>query len=132
VSGQDHKAGSPGGGWLAAKLCVAILALAATAATLLAIRQMQTQAAHEYATLRLRVMRVDEAATRLRADIARRISPEALRSQLAALPDADAANRPQPPAGEDRSQRPGAGGPTAPPASVRPRRLADASVPDAR
>lgn len=73
------------GGAMGWKLAFSIVALVGIAATLLTIRQMRTQAAHEFATLRLRVMRVDEASGRLRADIARHVGPEALRQSLAEL-----------------------------------------------
>jgi len=67
------------------KLAFSIIALAAIAASLLTIRQLRTQAAHEFASLRLRVMRVDEASGRLRADIARQVGPAELRERLAEL-----------------------------------------------
>lgn len=67
------------------KLAFCVVALAGIAAALLTIRQMRTQAAHEFATLRLRVMRVDEASARLRADIARHVGPARLRERLAEL-----------------------------------------------
>lgn len=73
------------GGAMGWKLAFCIVALAGVAAALLTIRQMRTQAAHEFAALRLRVMRVDEASGRLRADIARHVGPEALRKSLAQL-----------------------------------------------
>ncbi|GIW74831.1 MAG: hypothetical protein KatS3mg103_1353 [Phycisphaerales bacterium] len=74
------------GGWaMGCKVAFVIVSLAGIAATLLTIRQMRTQAAHEFATLRLRVMRVDEASARLRADIARHVAPETLRQRLEEL-----------------------------------------------
>ncbi|MCW5756441.1 MAG: hypothetical protein KIT54_04310 [Phycisphaeraceae bacterium] len=73
------------GGAMGWKLAFCIVALAGTSAALLTVRQMRTQAAHEFAALRLRVMRVDEASGRLRADIARHVGPEALRQRLAQL-----------------------------------------------
>lgn len=73
------------GGAFGCKLALSIVALAAIAASLLTIRQLRTQAAHEFASLRLRVMRVDEASGRLRADIARHIGPAELRERLAEL-----------------------------------------------
>jgi type II secretory pathway pseudopilin PulG len=58
------------------KLAVLIVAVAATAASLLAARQMRTQAAHELAQTRLRVMRLDQQRAKLRSEIASRITPE--------------------------------------------------------
>ena len=71
------------------KLAVCVVAMAAVAAALLTIRQLRTQAAHEFASLRLRVMRVDEASARLRADIARHIGPAELRERLQELEQAE-------------------------------------------
>jgi hypothetical protein len=73
------------GGAFGCKLAFSIVALAAIAASLLTIRQLRTQAAHEFASLRWRVMRVDEASGRLRADIARHVGPAELRERLAEL-----------------------------------------------
>lgn len=73
------------GGAFGCKLAFSVVALAAIAASLLTIRQLRTQAAHEFASLRLRVMRVDEASGRLRADIARHVGPAELRERLAEL-----------------------------------------------
>lgn len=73
------------GGALGCKLAFCVVALAAVAGALLTIRQLRTQAAHEFASLRLRVMRVDEASGRLRADIARHVGPSELRDRLAEL-----------------------------------------------
>ncbi|MEO1278394.1 MAG: hypothetical protein AAFV77_05515 [Planctomycetota bacterium] len=73
------------GSSLALKLACCVVVFAGIGATLLTIRQLRTQAAHEFASLRLRVMRVDEASARLRADIGRHIGPEELRERLAEL-----------------------------------------------
>lgn len=73
------------GGAFGCKLAFSVVALAGIAAALLTIRQLRTQAAHEFASLRLRVMRVDEASGRLRADIARHVGPAELRERLAEL-----------------------------------------------
>ena len=70
---------------LGCKLAFCVVALVAIAAALLTIRQLRTQAAYEFATLRLRVMRVDEASARLRADIGRHVGPDRLRERLAQL-----------------------------------------------
>ncbi|MFI4916114.1 MAG: hypothetical protein ACIAS6_06360, partial [Phycisphaerales bacterium JB060] len=67
------------------KLAFCVVVLVGIAAALLTIRQLRTQAAHEFASLRLRVMRVDEASGRLRADIARYVGPAKLRERLAEL-----------------------------------------------
>ena len=83
------------GASLGLKLACCVVALAGLAAALLTIRQMRTQAAHEFASLRLRVMRVDEASARLRADIARHVGPARLRDRLAEL-DAKAYGAEQP------------------------------------
>lgn len=58
------------------KLAVLIVALGLIAASLLAMRQMRTQAAHELAQARLRAFRVDQENARLRAMISSRIHPE--------------------------------------------------------
>ena len=79
------------GGALGCKLAFCVVALVGIAGALLTIRQMRTQAAHEFASLRLRVMRVDEASGRLRADIARHVGPNQLRERLAELDAADGA-----------------------------------------
>lgn len=83
------------GAALGCKLAFCVVAVAGIAAALLTIRQMRTQAAHEFATLRLRVMRVDEASARLRADISRYVGPEQLRRRLADL-DAKALEEDEP------------------------------------
>jgi len=70
---------------LGLKLACCVVVLAGLAAALLTIRQLRTQAAHEFASLRLRIMRVDEASARLRADIARHIGPAELRERVAEL-----------------------------------------------
>ncbi|MEO1007791.1 MAG: hypothetical protein AAFX79_04450 [Planctomycetota bacterium] len=72
----------PTGGALAWKLGCCAVAIACISVTLLVIRQARTQAAHEFATLRLRVLRSGEDSARLRADIARRIGPAQLRRML--------------------------------------------------
>ena len=100
------------GSSLALKLACCVVVLAGIGATLLTIRQMRTQAAHEFASLRLRVMRVDEASARLRADIGRHIGPAELRERLAELdaqalelesPDSALVGLDERPQGKDRS-----------------------------
>lgn len=58
------------------KLAVLIVALGLIAASLLAMRQMRTQAAHELAQARLRAVRVDQDTARLRAMISTHVNPE--------------------------------------------------------
>lgn len=58
------------------KLAVLIIGLGLIACSLLAIRQMRTQAAHELAQARLRAVRVDQDAARLRAAISTHVSPD--------------------------------------------------------
>jgi cell division protein FtsL len=59
-----------------AKLVVLIVALAACACGLLCLRQMRTQAAHELAEARLRVLQRDNEFWRLRSRIAAKVTPE--------------------------------------------------------
>jgi hypothetical protein len=59
-----------------AKLVVLILGVSVTACGLLAARQVRTQAAHELAQSRLRVMHLDNARSKLRAEIASLVTPE--------------------------------------------------------
>ena len=65
------------------KLAVLIVGVALTASCLLAARQMRTQAAHELAQARLRVMRLDNERWKLRAEIASRITPEHIQEMAA-------------------------------------------------
>jgi hypothetical protein len=58
------------------KIAVVIVGIALAASCLLAARQMRTQAAHELAQARLRVMKLDNERWKLRSDIASRITPE--------------------------------------------------------
>jgi hypothetical protein len=58
------------------KLAVLIVALGLIAASLLAMRQMRTQAAHELAQARLRAVRIDQETARLRAMISTHVNPE--------------------------------------------------------
>jgi hypothetical protein len=59
-----------------AKVAVLILCIGLGACALLAARQMRTQAAHELAEARLRLMQRDNELWRLRAAIAARVTPE--------------------------------------------------------
>ena len=59
-----------------AKLAVLILSLALCACALLALRQMRTQAAHELAEARLRLLQRDNEFWRLRNRIAAGVTPE--------------------------------------------------------
>jgi hypothetical protein len=68
-----------------AKLAVLIVGIALTASCLLAARQMRTQAAHELAQARLRVMKLDNERWKLRSDIASRITPEHVQEMASRL-----------------------------------------------
>jgi hypothetical protein len=59
-----------------AKLAVLTLCLGLGACALLSLRQMRTQAAHELAEARLRVLQRDNEFWRLRTRIAARVTPE--------------------------------------------------------
>ena len=67
------------------KLAVLIVGIALTASCLLAARQMRTQAAHELAQSRLRVMKLDNERWKLRSDIASRITPEHVQEMASRL-----------------------------------------------
>lgn len=68
-----------------AKLVVLIVSLAACACGLLCLRQMRTQAAHELAEARLRVLQRDNEFWRLRSRIAAKVTPEHVESLAAKL-----------------------------------------------
>jgi hypothetical protein len=71
-----------------AKIAVLIVGIGMAASCLLAARQVRTQAAHELAQTRLRVMKLDNERWKLRSDIASRITPEHVQemaSRLSAL-----------------------------------------------
>jgi hypothetical protein len=68
-----------------AKLVVLIIGIGLTASCLLAARQMRTQAAHELAQARLRVMKLDNERWKLRSDIAARITPEHVQEMASRL-----------------------------------------------
>ncbi|MEQ8317675.1 MAG: hypothetical protein RIE77_02715 [Phycisphaerales bacterium] len=87
------------------KLAFCVVALVAIAGSLLTIRQMRTQAAHEFASLRLRVMQVDEYSKRLRADISRHVGPDELHARLAELDAAESEGEAPGLAMEDRDGR---------------------------
>jgi hypothetical protein len=59
-----------------AKVAVLIVCIGLCACALLAARQMRTQAAHELAEARLRLMQRDNELWRLRARIASKVTPE--------------------------------------------------------
>lgn len=63
---------------LFAKMVVLVLCLGGSAVGMLALRQSRLQAAHEAAEARLRMRAHAERAMDLRAEIARRVTPEAL------------------------------------------------------
>ncbi len=58
------------------KIVVVILALGATGAGLLVARHQRTQAAHELAAARLRILEADKKLASLRATIASMVSPD--------------------------------------------------------
>lgn len=68
-----------------AKLVVLILSLALGACALLAARQMRTQAAHELATARLRILECDARLWLLRARIASMVTPDQVESLAARM-----------------------------------------------
>jgi hypothetical protein len=61
-----------------AKLVVLVLAVGGSAVGMLALRQSRLQAAHEAAEARLRMRAHAERLMDLRAEVARRVTPEAL------------------------------------------------------
>ena len=65
-----------------AKLVVLILVIGSCGGSLLAMRQSRLQAAHELAEARLRLRDHEERLQRLRAEIAVRATPEAVRDML--------------------------------------------------
>lgn len=69
-----------------AKLAVLIVAVGLSGGGLLAVRQSRLQAAHEYAASRLRARDHAEKLSRLRAQVAAKSTPEAIRSMIQALP----------------------------------------------
>jgi hypothetical protein len=87
-----------------AKIVVVILALGLCAAALLSLRQMRTQAAHELAEARLRVLQRDNELWRLRAQIAEHVTPEHIQELAAKL-------HPLKPVGGDAVQPPVLAGP---------------------
>lgn len=87
-----------------AKIVVVIVSLGLCAAALLSLRQMRTQAAHELAEARLRVLQRDNELWRLRAQIAERVTPERIQELAAKL-------RPLKPVGGDLLQPPVFAGP---------------------
>lgn len=66
-----------------AKLVIIVLALALTAASLLAVRQQRLQAVSEMATAIERAAALDRQTWRARVEIAKRVSPETLGRLLA-------------------------------------------------
>jgi len=65
------------------KLCVLILSFGVVACGLLANRQMRVLAAHDMADVQKRIARHDRELWKLRAEVARRVTPEKVR-ELAA------------------------------------------------
>jgi hypothetical protein len=68
-----------------AKLAALIIGIALTAGALLAARQVRTQAAHELAQARIRVMRLDHERLKIRAQIAERIAPDRIQEMASRL-----------------------------------------------
>ena len=66
-----------------AKLCALILSIGVVACGLLAIRQMRVLAAHDMADVQKRIAKHDRELWKLRAEVARRVTPEQVR-ELAA------------------------------------------------
>ncbi|MCL4222331.1 MAG: hypothetical protein KJZ65_13280 [Phycisphaerales bacterium] len=69
------------------KLLAIIIAIGLTACGLLSMRQARLQAVHELADAQLRIWRHDERLLLLRAEIAKRITPDGVRNMLAHSPD---------------------------------------------
>lgn len=70
---------------MVAKVAAVILAIGVCACILLAARQLRTQAAHELAEARLRVMQRDNELWRLRSQIAARVTPQRVQQMAAGL-----------------------------------------------
>jgi hypothetical protein len=68
-----------------AKLVVLVLSLVLGACALLAARQMRTQAAHELAAARLRILECDAKLWKLRAGIAARVTPDQIETLAARI-----------------------------------------------
>lgn len=68
------------------KLLAIIIAIGLTACGLLSMRQARLQAVHELADAQLRIWRHDECLLLLRAEIAKRITPDGVRTMLARSP----------------------------------------------
>lgn len=61
------------------RVLVLVLSMGATGITLLAIRQQEHLAAHELARTRLEIMRIEDERRRVRAALARELSPAQVR-----------------------------------------------------
>ncbi len=68
-----------------AKVVVVIVGIGACACGVLAVRQMRTQAAHELAEARLRIMQRDNELWRLRSRIAQNVTPARVHEMAAKL-----------------------------------------------
>lgn len=68
-----------------ARLVVLILGVGVIACGLLAARQVRTQAAHELAQARLRVMKLDSERAKLRSEIASRVTPDRIQEMASRL-----------------------------------------------
>jgi hypothetical protein len=62
------------------KIVAMIVAMGLCAAALLTVRQLRTQAAHELAQTRLRIMAQENELRRVKAQIAARVTPEHVKS----------------------------------------------------
>ena len=80
------------------KVVCFILAMALVSAAVLVARQLRTQALSEAAATRLRIIEADAALWRLRAEIAQRIAPQAIRDLAAGAAEGDfvAPDEPEP------------------------------------
>ena len=67
------------------RIVATIAAMGLCASTLLMVRQLRTQAAHELAQTRLRIMEQENELRRLKAQIATRVSPENVKAMAARL-----------------------------------------------
>jgi cell division protein FtsL len=73
------------GGAVFGKIVAMIVALGLCAAVLLTVRQLRTQASHELAQTRLRIMEQENELRRLKTQIAARVSPEHVKAMAARL-----------------------------------------------
>jgi hypothetical protein len=67
------------------RIVAMIVAMGLCAGTLLTVRQLRTQAAHELAQTRLRIMEQENDLRRLKTQIAARVSPESVKAMAGRL-----------------------------------------------